>query len=357
VDLARVQVRANPCFPTYGSFSPPIGPYGYGAGMPRSPVVTAGGSEWEELHALEITARKVRDRQRAEIYQEEWEEKHALEITARDREIAEKFQELEQLKQVEINRQTEDKRWHSDELKKIETKDRKSELDRLRVAARELEEANRLMKAEEEEIAQLKRAPAAKEDNRRSNNIHARSSVKKISRQEDEVVEEEDEEWEASSKEEEERSVRRSSAGNIVNSTMSNVGNDNSKVVHLRSIQTLSPRYNMNSSTGNSNSSSSVRERRRTLMACMNCRSRKLKVSKPFSKVSFPCSRYPSVVHSNWLIVPLVNDVSKKEISVNIVPSVQPRTTMLLIILIKITPSTFILSSPLLCQTKNPLFP
>jgi hypothetical protein len=142
------------------------------------------------------------------------EEKHDLEITARearDREIAENFQELEQLKQVEINRQAEDEQWHCDELKKIEEEEkyRKSELDRLRAAARELEEAKRLKKAEEEEIAQLKRlrASAAKENNRRSNNIQARSNVKKSSRQEDEVVEEENEEWE----EEEERPVRRSS--------------------------------------------------------------------------------------------------------------------------------------------------
>ena len=161
---------------------------------------------------------------------EEKEGKHALEIKARearDREIAEKFQneeweisKLEQLKRIEIDRQIEDEQWESDELKKIEkeAKDRKSELERLRVAAREFEEANRLMKAEEEEIAQLKRVLAAKENNRRSDNIQARSSEKKSSRQEDDVYEEEEEEWEgnfivetASSEEEDELPVRRSS--------------------------------------------------------------------------------------------------------------------------------------------------
>ena len=190
--------------------------------------------------------------------EEEEEEKHALEILAReavtarearDREVAEKFQEeeweitkLEQLKQDEINRQIEDERrrennkaqdreiaemfqneederWHSDELKRIEkeTKDRKKELERLRVAARELEETKRLMKAEEE-IAQLKRALAAKEDNRQSNKIQERLSEKKSFRHEPVEDEEEDDVFEgnfiveeASEEEEEERPVRRSS--------------------------------------------------------------------------------------------------------------------------------------------------
>jgi hypothetical protein len=130
---------------------------------------------WEEKHALE-----VRDREIAEEFQKEederwhsdelkeiekatkdleiaekfWEEKHALEV--RDREIAEKFQKEE------------DERWQDIEK---ETKGRKLELERLRVlvAARELKEEIRLLKAEEEmiEIAQLKRALAAEEDNRR----------------------------------------------------------------------------------------------------------------------------------------------------------------------------------------------
>lgn len=110
----------------------------------------------------------------------------------------------------------------------------------------------------------------------------------------------------------------------------------------------------MNSS--NSKSPSPVRERRRTPMACTNCRSRKLKVSKP-SKVSCLCSHYPSVAQSNQLIVPLVNDVSKTDVVVNIVPSTQaqPRTTRLLII--QITLSSFTLSIPLLPQTKIPLCP
>ena len=170
--------------------------------------------------------------------EEEDEAKLALEIEARearealDREIAEKFQneeweisKLEQLKRIEIDRQIEDEQWQSDELKKIEkeAKDRKSELERLRVAARELEETNRLVKAmkEEEEIAQLKRVLAAKEDNRRSNNIREQSSEKKkSSRKEDHVYEEENEEWGgsfivegASSEEEDEQPVRTSSKG------------------------------------------------------------------------------------------------------------------------------------------------
>ena len=156
-------------------------------------------------------------------------EEDALEIRARearDREIADKFQEeeweiskLERLKQVEIDCQTENERWHSDELKKIEKKarDRKLELERLREAASELEEANRLKKAEDEEIAELKRRIAAEEENRQSNRIGGWLSEKKSSRQEDEVDEEEDEESEGNivieeaSEEEEERPVERSS--------------------------------------------------------------------------------------------------------------------------------------------------
>jgi hypothetical protein len=65
------------------------------------------------------------------------------------------------------------------------------------------------MKAAEEEIAQLKQALAAKEDNQRSNEIQARSSEKKSSRhwQEDEELEGNFIEnlKEASSKKEEER--------------------------------------------------------------------------------------------------------------------------------------------------------
>lgn len=110
-------------------------------------------------------------------------------------------------------------------------------------------------------------------------------------------------------------------------------------------------------SSSNSNMPSPVRERRRTLIACMNCRSRKLKVSKPPSKVSYPCSHYYySVVHSSRLKVPLVRDVLKKELSVNIAPSTQQPPTILLII--KTAPlSAFTMFLPLLCQTKTPLCP
>ena len=160
---------------------------------------------------MEIQIREAQDREMAENMQKEWEEAHGLEradiwekhaLEVRDREIAEKLQKEE------------DEQWHSDELKKIEkeTKDRKLELERLRVASRELEEENRLMKAKEE-FAQLKRTLA---DNRQSNKIRAKSSKKKSSIQED--VSEEEEEGdsianEASSNVEEERPVpvRRSS--------------------------------------------------------------------------------------------------------------------------------------------------
>jgi hypothetical protein len=83
----------------------------------------------------------------------------------------------------------------SDELKRIkkEIEDRKLKLERLRLDARMLEEANRLMKAEEE-IVQLKRALAAKDDNRQRNKIQGRSNDKKSFRHELED-EEEDEKW------------------------------------------------------------------------------------------------------------------------------------------------------------------
>ena len=94
-----------------------------------------------------------------------------------------------------------------------------------------------------------------------------------------------------------------------------------------------------------------LKERRRTLLVCKNCRSRKLKVSKSFPMVSYPCSHYPSVVVSpSQRRMPLVSDVSKKELSANFVPStrVQPRTTTLFII--KITPSSLII---VLCLCAN----
>lgn len=130
---------------------------------------------------------------------EEEEINHALAIIARDardREIAEKLQEgeIDALgeisNEVEIDSQVENDRLHSEELKKIEkeAKDRKSQLERLRATASAIEEANRLKKAEEEEIAQLERALAAEED--RQNN---RARKKKSSREDDE---DEEEEWE-----------------------------------------------------------------------------------------------------------------------------------------------------------------
>ena len=86
-------------------------------------------------------------------------------VSTKNDHTSEKVQEepgLEQLKQVEINRQTQDEHWLSYELKKIqkEGEDQKSDLECLRVTARKLEEA--------EEIVQLKRTLAAtsKEDNR-----------------------------------------------------------------------------------------------------------------------------------------------------------------------------------------------
>ena len=153
-------------------------------------------NEEEVNQALAIIARDARDREIAERFQEEEMEKL--------REIS----RLERLQQVEIDRQAEEERSHAEELKKIEqeTKDRKSELERLRAAASAVEEANRVKKAEEEEIAQLKRILAAE-----------RVRKKKNSREEDE---EEEEEWEGEFKVEEatseeevevERPARRSS--------------------------------------------------------------------------------------------------------------------------------------------------
>jgi hypothetical protein len=94
----------------------------------------------------------------------------------------------------------------------------------------------------------------------------------------------------------------------------------------LRSTQTISP--NMNSSNSNSKLPLPVKERRRTLLACTNCRVRKLKVSELFSncliiRLSYPSSHYPSVVQSSQLIVPLVSAASKRELSANIVPLTQ----------------------------------
>jgi hypothetical protein len=121
--------------------------------------------EEEEMHPQEIIAHdsssEARDR----------EEKHAREV--RDLEMAKKIQKEE------------DERWHSDKLK-IEKETKELERDRLRVAARELEEVNRLMKAEEE-IVRLRRKLAAKDS-------QEQWSKKKNFRLEDEVDEEEEEE-------------------------------------------------------------------------------------------------------------------------------------------------------------------
>lgn len=159
-------------------------------------------NEEEDLkRALESIARDTRDREMAEKIQEQME---------REREI----EELERLKQIELDRQAGDE-WHSDQLKKMERqkKDRRSELERLRAAASEIE---RSKKVEEEEIAQLRRKIAAEE---RTKPMQVQSS-KKNSRVQDEVDEEK--EWEgdfmveeATSEEEEEeiivQPVRRSS--------------------------------------------------------------------------------------------------------------------------------------------------
>ena len=114
----------------------------------------------------------------------------------------------------------------------------------------------------------------------------------------------------------------------------------------------------MNPSNTSSESPLSFKERRRSSIACTNCRLRKLKVSKFLPKVSYSCSHYPSVVHSQ-LMMPLVSAVSKKEFSANIVPStqVQLRMTILLIMLIRIPPSTFIISIPLELPQEGIIYP
>jgi len=116
---------------------------------------------------------------------------------AQDEEIAElrrktvkKNSVLERLQQVEADRVAMDASWHVDELKKIEkeAKERRSELERLRTAASALELANRLRKAEEEEMAELRRKIAADNDSRQSA-TQVQSSKKKSSRRQDEVGE------------------------------------------------------------------------------------------------------------------------------------------------------------------------
>lgn len=136
------------------------------------------------------------------LYRNDEHVKRALEITAheaRDWEVAEKIHEeevekvkeisaLEQMKQAQIDCRARDEQWHTDELKKIEmaTKDRESELERLRVAANAVELANRLKKAREEE------AMAKLDENiQRRSSDHAQSSGKTNTSRRQEDVEEE----------------------------------------------------------------------------------------------------------------------------------------------------------------------
>ena len=110
----------------------------------------------------------------------------------------------------------------------------------------------------------------------------------------------------------------------------------------------------------NSSNSKSTRERKRTAMACTNCRVRKLKVSKPFFKgLVRSCSHHLSVGHPSQPMATPVSAVSKKVSLVNIAPltQVRSRTTALLVItLIKIAaPSTFILCILFFLQINNPL--
>ena len=133
-----------------------------------------------------------KDKQTSEqiLHRNEAEEenlKHAPEVI--DREYARKLPEDKHSLETiapESSRDREMIAEKSDELKKIEKeiKDQKSELERLQVATREREEANRLM--EEEIGAQLREL----EDNRQSNKIQARSSGKKSFRHEVEDEEE-----------------------------------------------------------------------------------------------------------------------------------------------------------------------
>ena len=158
-------------------------------------------NEEEEVnHTLANLSRDIRDQETTKRIQDE------------EREELREILELERMKQVELDRQLEDEQSHAEELKTIEkeTRDRKSELERLRAAASAVEEANRLKREEEEEIAQLKRTLAAEED-RRSKSVRKQKSSRVV-----EEEDEEEEEWEgnfrveeATSEEEEERSAKR----------------------------------------------------------------------------------------------------------------------------------------------------
>ena len=131
-------------------------------------------------HILEITAREARDQEEAERIHEE------------ERKVVKKISILEHLRlnQLEIDHHAEDEPEQSEELKKREKgKHRQSELERLRAAARAVEMANRLKKAEEDEIVELRRKIAA---GRRTMPQAQPSKNKKSSTQEYQVEDEED---------------------------------------------------------------------------------------------------------------------------------------------------------------------
>jgi hypothetical protein len=89
----------------------------------------------------------------------------------------------------------------------------------------------------------------------------------------------------------------------------------------------------------NSSNSRSTRKRKHRPMACANCRVRKLKVSKPFSKgLVLSCSLHLSVGHPSQPMATPVSAASKKD--------------ALVITLIKIT---FIMCILFFLQTNNPL--
>ena len=100
-----------------------------------------------------------------------------------------KISTQEHLKQLEIDHQAEDEREHSEELKKRQKgKDRQSELERLRAAVRAVT-AVEMEKAEEEEMAELRRKIVA---GRRSFPPQAQPSKIKSSTKEDKFEDEKD---------------------------------------------------------------------------------------------------------------------------------------------------------------------
>ena len=115
---------------------------------------------------LEITAREAKDLEETERIHEQ-ELKAVKKVT------------LEHLERIEIDHRAEDEREHSEESKNREkAKDRQSELERLRAAARAME----MKKAEEEEMADLRRKIAAS----RRSVVPQTQPSKKSSTQEDE---------------------------------------------------------------------------------------------------------------------------------------------------------------------------